>query len=152
MSPLKDRIQEDMKVSMRAKNAEKLGTIRLILAALKQWEIDCGRLSGKNLDDPQVIVILDKLAKQRRESITQFTAGERPDLVEKEESELDIILSYLPKALSDEEIKQLIEKAMQETGANSIKDMGKVMAMLKPQLQGRADMSKVSQQIKTLLS
>src|SRR3990172_4378395 len=135
MPTLKQRIQEDMKSSMRAQEKARLGAIRLILAAIKQREVD----ERIELTDELVLQILDKLAKQRRESITQFQKAERQDLVAQEQFELGIIQSYLPAVLSEQEIDNLITKAIASSGAASIKDMGKVMAQLKPQIQGRAD-------------
>jgi uncharacterized protein YqeY len=148
MPSLKERMQEDMKSFMRAKNQTSLNALRLILAAVKQFEVD-NRIP---VDDQQMLVILDKLVKQRRESITQFEQANRQDLVEKERFELDLIQSYLPAQLSEAEITQLIQDAIQATQAASIKDMGKVMAAIKPQTQGRADMSYVSGKIKELLA
>ncbi|MDH3979534.1 MAG: GatB/YqeY domain-containing protein [Gammaproteobacteria bacterium] len=145
---IKDRIQQDMKDAMRARDKERLGTIRLILAAIKQREVD----ERIELDDTQVIVVLDKMVKQRRESITQFEKASRDDLIAREQSELEVITPYLPAALSEDEITQLIDAAMQATGASSIKDMGKVMGQLKPKLAGRADMGAVSAMIKARLS
>ncbi|MBS0358502.1 MAG: GatB/YqeY domain-containing protein [Proteobacteria bacterium] len=147
MQSLKERMQEDMKSFMRAKNQTSLNALRLILAAVKQFEVD-NRIP---VDDQQMLVILDKLAKQRRESITQFEQANRQDLIEKERFELDLIQSYLPAQLSEAEITQLIKDAIQSTQATSVKDMGKVMATIKPQTQGRADMSYVSGKIKELL-
>ena len=145
---LKANITEEMKVSMKAGDKPRLGAIRLILAAIKQREVD-ERIS---LDDEQVLSVLDKMAKQRRESITQFQAANRTDLVEKEELELSVIQSFLPQALTEEEITALIQSAIAESGATSMKDMGKVMASLKPKLQGRADMASVSSKIKSQLA
>ena len=145
---LKQRITDDMKSAMRSAEKQKLSTIRLILAAIKQVEVD----TRKELSDPDVLAILDKMAKQRRESIAQFEQASRDDLVAQEVSELAIITDYLPAALSDEEINDAISKAIADSGASSIKDMGKVMAQLKPALQGRADMGKVSQLVKAKLS
>jgi uncharacterized protein YqeY len=145
---LKDRIQQDVKDAMRARDKERLATIRLITAAIKQREVD----ERIELDDEQLLLVLDKMCKQRRESISQFEKAGRDDLVSKEVSELDIIQGYLPKQLDDEEIAALIDAALIETGASSIKDMGKVMGQLKPQLQGRADMSAVSAMIKSRLA
>lgn len=145
---LKDRIQQDVKDAMRAKDKERLAAIRLITAAIKQREVD----ERIELDDEQVLLVLDKMCKQRRESISQFEKAGRDDLVSKEVSELEIIQDYLPKQLDDEEIAALIDAALVETGASSIKDMGKVMGQLKPQLQGRADMSAVSAMIKSRLA
>lgn len=137
-----------MKAAMRAGEKERLGTIRLILAAVKQQEID-GRIQ---LDDSSVIAVLDKMTKQRKESIEQFGKAGRTDLVDKEQAELDVIRDYMPQPLSDQEIERLIDDALQSTKAESVKDMGKVMAALKPQLQGRADMGQVSARIKSRLS
>jgi uncharacterized protein YqeY len=144
---LKERIQQDMKDSMRAGNKSRLGVIRLILAAIKQREVD----ERIELDDAQVTTVLDKMAKQRRESINQFEKAARKDLVDQEAAELQIIQEFLPEQLGETEINALIEAAMEQTGASSIKDMGKVMGQLKPQLQGRADMSAVSALIKARL-
>lgn len=145
---LKARLQEDMKASLKAGDKDRLGTIRLIMAAIKQREID----ERTQLDDQQVLAVLDKMVKQRRESIAQYRAAGRDDLVRKEQAELEIIQSYLPEALGDEEIDALIAAAIRESGASGIRDMGKVMARLKPQLQGRADMAQVSAKVKAALS
>lgn len=133
---------------MKNGDKERLATIRLILAAVKQVEVD----TREDVDDQSMLAILDKMAKQRRESISQFEQAGREDLVAKETQELNIITEFLPKALSEEEISELIDQAMQDTAASSMKDMGKVMGILKPQIQGRADMGKVSQLIKSRLS
>ena len=133
---------------MKTKDKQRLTTIRLILSALKQVEVD----ERIEVDDERLIVILDKMAKQRRESISQYEQAEREDLAEIERAELTIISAYLPEALSEQEIAQLVEQAISTTSATSMKEMGKVMAILKPQLQGRADMSQVSQLIKSQLS
>jgi uncharacterized protein YqeY len=148
MSDLKNRISEDMKAAMRAKEKERLATIRLIQAAIKQREVD----ERIDLDDDQVIVVLDKMVKQRKESIAQFTDAGRDELAAKEQAEIDIIQEYLPEALSEAEIEAMISEAITATGASEMKDMGKVMGMLKPKLQGRADMGAVSAQIKAKLS
>jgi uncharacterized protein YqeY len=145
---LKDRIQEDMKAAMRSGEKERLGTIRLILAAVKQREVD----ERITLDDAQVLSVLEKMAKQRRESIAQFQAGARPDLVEKENAELRLISAYLPAQLSDTELDALITETISQTGAASIKDMGKVMNAIKAKAQGRADMAAVGARIKARLS
>lgn len=145
---IKDRINNDLKNAMRARDRMKLDTLRLITAAVKQVEVD----ERITVDDERMLVILDKLAKQRKESITQFKAANRQDLVDQEQFELNLISHYLPEPLTDEEITQLITKAMQETGASKMSDMGKVMTSLKPLLQGRADMGKVSGLIKAKLS
>ena len=145
---LKARIQEDMKAALKAGDKARLSAIRLIMAAIKQREVD----ERVELDDQQVLAVLDKMAKQRRESIAQYQAAGRDDLAQKEQAELEIIQSYLPEALSDEEIEGLIAAAIRETGASGIRNMGKVMAHLKPQLQGRADMAQVSARVKAALS
>jgi uncharacterized protein YqeY len=145
---LKERITEDMKASMRSGDKERLGGIRLILAAIKQREVD----ERIQLDDTQVLAVLDKMIKQRRESITQFEAGGRTDLVAKESAELAVLQAYLPAQLAEAEVESLIRAAIASTGAASIKDMGKVMAAVKPQVQGRTDMGVLSARIKALLS
>ena len=144
---LKDRIQQDVKDAMRARDKDRLSAIRLITAAIKQREVD----ERIELDDEQVLRVLDRMCKQRRESISQFEKAGRDDLIARERSELDIIQAYMPKPLDDDEIAALIDAAMADTGASSIKDMGKVMGQLKPRLQGRADMSAVSAMIKSRL-
>lgn len=144
---LKARIQEDMKNAMRAKDSARLGVIRLILSAIKQREVD----ERIELDDSQVLVVLDKMVKQRRDSIDQYGKANRQDLVDQEEFELGIIHTYLPPALSAEELSELIEGAIAESGAESMKDMGKVMGILRPRIQGRADMGEVSARIKSRL-
>ena len=137
-----------MKSSMKSGDKSRLGVIRLMLSAIKQVEVD----ERIELDDNRITAVLDKMAKQRRESITQFDKAGRDDLSEIEQSELEIIQEFLPEALSEAEINDLVEQSIAATGAASIKDMGKVMGMLKPQLQGRADMGQVSQLIKSRLS
>ena len=144
---LKERIQEDVKDAMRAKDKPRLATIRLITAAIKQREVD----ERIELDDTQVLVVLDKMCKQRRESISQFEQAGRDDLAAQEKAELELIQQYLPEQLTEAEINELIDAAMQATGASSMKDMGKVMGQLKPKLQGRADMGAVSALIKARL-
>jgi uncharacterized protein YqeY len=145
---LKERIQEDMKAAMRSGDKDRLGTIRLIMAAVKQREVD----ERITLDDVQLLAVLEKMGKQRRESITQFQAGGRADLVAKENAELTIINAYMPAPLADDELDALINQAISETGAASIKDMGKVMAIIKSKAQGRADMAAVGARIKARLS
>jgi uncharacterized protein YqeY len=144
---LKDRIQQDVKDAMRAREKERLATLRLITSAIKQREVD----ERIELDDEQVLLVLDKMCKQRRESISQFEKAGRDDLIAVEVRELEIIQGYLPEQLGDEDIAALIDAAMADTGASSIKDMGKVMGQLKPKLQGRADMGAVSAMIKARL-
>ena len=146
--PLKDRITEDMKGAMRAGEKERLGTIRLILAAIKQREVD----ERITLDDGQVLAVLEKMIKQRKESIAQFESGGRADLVAKEQAELAILQVYLPAQMSEAEIDALIAEAVAATGASSIKDMGKVMGIVKAKAQGKADMGAVSARIKQKLS
>jgi len=145
---LQARIQEDMKAAMRSGDKERLGTIRLIMAAIKQREID----ERITLDDIQLLGVLDKMGKQRRESMAQFQAGGRADLVAKEAAELAIINAYLPTALTEAELDALIDDAIGATGATSIKDMGKVMGIIKTRAQGRADMAAVGVRIKARLS
>ena len=145
---LKERITEDMKASMRSGDKERLAGIRFILAAIKQREVD----ERIQLDDTQVLAVLEKMIKQRRESITQFEAGGRADLVAKESAELAVLQAYLPAQLAETEVEGLIRQAIASTGATSMKDMGKVMAAVKPQVQGRTDMGALSTRIKALLS
>ncbi len=145
---LKDRITEDMKVAMRAKDAPRLLTIRSVLAACKQREVD----ERIVLDDAAVVAIVDKLIKQRKDSITQFTAGQRPDLVEKEAAELAVLETYLPQRLSGDEIAAAVAAIVSEIGASGAADMGKVMAAAKARLAGKADMSLLSAAVKQTLS
>ena len=145
---IKEKITEDMKVAMRAKEKQRLGVIRLIQAAIKQREVD-ERIS---LDDTQVIVVLDKMLKQRRDSIEQYGKAGRQDLVDQEAFEIQVIKTYLPQPLTETELANLITQAIQETGATTVKDLGKVMGILKAQVQGRADMKQLSDQIKKRLN
>jgi len=145
---LKQSITDDMKSAMKAGNKERLGTIRLILSAIKQQEVD----TRKDLTDSDIIALLDKMSKQRRESIEQYNNAGRDDLAAKEETELEVIREYLPSQLSDQEIAELIDEAINSAGAESMRDMGKVMGILKPKMQGRADRSAVSALIKDRLS
>ena len=145
---LKERITEDMKNAMRAGEKERLGTIRLVLAAIKQREVD----ERITLDDGQVLAVLEKMIKQRKESIAQFESGGRTDLVAKEQAELAVLQVYLPAQMSDAEIDALIAEAVATTGATSVKDMGKVMGIVKAKAQGKADMGAVSARIKQKLS
>jgi uncharacterized protein YqeY len=147
-SEIKAQITEDMKTAMRAQDKERLATIRLILAAIKQREVD----ERITLTDEHVLAILDKMVKQRRESIAQYEAASRQDLADKEAAEVTIIQGYLPTPLSTAEIVTLIDSAIQETGAASVRDMGKVMGIIKPKIQGRADVAIVSNQVKDRLS
>jgi hypothetical protein len=144
---LKERIQQDMKDAMRAGDKPRLAAIRLILASIKQKEVD----DRKDLDDAEITAVLDRMVKQRRESISQFEKAGRTDLVDQETAELAVIQTYLPEQLSENELNALIDEAMAQTGAASIKDMGKVMALLKPRLQGRADIGAVSALIRARL-
>ncbi|MCG7906914.1 MAG: GatB/YqeY domain-containing protein [Candidatus Thiodiazotropha taylori] len=145
---LKQRIQDDVKTAMKAKDKARLGTLRLITAAIKQREVD----ERAELDDSQVLAILDKMIKQRRDSVEQYESAGRQELADQEKSEIAIIEEYLPAGLSDEEVAGMIESAIQEVGAAGMQDMGKVMGKLKPQMQGRADMGKVSGLVKQKLA
>jgi uncharacterized protein YqeY len=147
MSLLKERLTADMKEAMKAGEKERLGVIRLIMAAVKQREVD----ERIQLDDAQITAVLDKMVKQRRESINQYQAGGRADLAAVESAEIGIIQAYLPQALSEAEIDTLIRDAIAATGAAGVSGMGKVMAVLKPKMQGRADMTAVSARVKSLL-
>lgn len=144
---LKDRITEDMKTAMRAKDTPRLETIRMLRAAIQRKEVD----EQVTLDDDAVLAVIEKQIKQGRDSIEQFRAGNREDLAEKEQVSVDILSEYLPEPLSDEELDALIRDAIAATGASTMKDMGKVMAELKPRIQGRADMGQVSARIKSRL-
>lgn len=148
MDLLKDRVRDDMKIAMKAKDKARLNVIRMILAAIKQIEVD----ERIELDDVRTLVVLDKMLKQRRESIKQFNDASRTDLSEIEEAEILVIQEFLPKALTQDEIEKMVTKAVSDSGAESIKDMGKVMGILKPQMLGRADMSVVSSVIKSKLA
>ena len=148
MTTLKERITEDMKTAMRAAEKERLGTIRMLLAAIKQREVD----ERITLDDAQVIAVLEKMVKQRKESIAQFEQGGRTDHADKERSEITLLQTYLPSQLSDAEVDAMVREAIAATGAASVKDMGKVMAAVKAKAAGRADMGAVSARIKAALS
>jgi uncharacterized protein YqeY len=145
---IKVQLQEDMKAAMRAHEKERLQVIRLMLAAIKQIEVD----TRTEVDDEKTLSILDKMLKQRRDSIQQYEQGNRQDLADQEKYEINIIQAYMPKPLSDTEINELINEAVKTSGAKSIQEMGKVMTLLKSQMQGRADMSLVSSKIKQCLS
>ncbi|MCW8904779.1 MULTISPECIES: GatB/YqeY domain-containing protein [Sedimenticola] len=145
---LKQRIQDDMKAAMKGGDKPRLGVIRLLMAAIKQREVD----ERIELDDTQILVVLDKMVKQRRDSINQYEQAGRSELAEQEAFEITILQEYLPEALSEEEIAAMIRDAIQATGAESLRDMGKVMGQLKPKMQGRADMGAVSALIKQQLS
>lgn len=147
-SAIKDQILEDMKTAMRAHEKERLATIRLIMAALKQREVD----ERIELNDEHVTSILNKMIKQRRDSITQFEAGNRLDLAQKEAEEVRVIQTYLPAQMSAEEVDAAVVAVIQEVGATSAKDMGKVMGALKTQLAGKADMTVVSAKVKERLA
>ncbi|HUN70159.1 MAG TPA: GatB/YqeY domain-containing protein [Burkholderiales bacterium] len=144
---LKDKITEDMKAAMRAKETARLGTVRLLLAAMKQKEVD----ERVVLTDADVLAIIDKMVKQRRESIAQFDKAGRTDLAEAEKAEIGVLSAYLPQQLSETDVAKEIEAAIAATGAAGVKDMGKVMAVLKPKLAGRADMGRVSGLVKSKL-
>jgi uncharacterized protein YqeY len=146
--PLKDRITEDMKAAMRAKDQPRLSAIRLLLAAMKQKEVD----ERVELADADVLSIVEKMIKQRRESIAQFESAGRKDLAEGEQFEIEVLCAYLPQQLSEAEVAEAVSAALAESGAAGVKDMGKVMALLKPRLAGRADMGKVSGLVKARLS
>ena len=145
---LKDKITDDMKTAMRAKDSERLNTIRLLLAAIKQREVD----ERIELTDADVLAVIDKMMKQRRDSFSQFEAAGRKDLADIEQFEMSILLGYMPQQLSAAEIDAAIEQAINASGAASAQDMGKVMAILKPKFSGRADIGKASAQVKARLS
>ncbi|WP_454722221.1 MULTISPECIES: GatB/YqeY domain-containing protein [Cupriavidus] len=145
---LKARISDDMKAAMRARESERLGTIRLLLAAIKQREVD----ERIELDDAAVQAVIDKLIKQRKDSISQFQQAGRTDLADKESAEVEVLKVYMPAALSDAEVAAEVQKAVAESGAAGPQDMGKVMAVLKPRLAGRADMTAVSGLVKAALA
>jgi uncharacterized protein len=145
---LKDRVTEDMKAAMRAKDSERLGTIRMITAAIKQREVD----ERITLDDTQVLSVIEKMIKTRKESVVQFKSGGRDDLVARETKEIELLQGYLPSQLSDGEVDALIGEAIAESGATSIKEMGKAMALLKQKAQGRTDMAAASAKLKSKLS
>jgi uncharacterized protein YqeY len=145
---LKDRITEDMKAAMRAKESERLGTIRMLTAAIKQREVD----ERIQLDDVQVLTVIEKMIKMRKESIEQFKSGNREDLVAREAKEIELLQAYQPAQLSEAEVDALIREAIAESGATSSKEMGKAMALLKQKAQGRADMATASAKLKAKLS
>ncbi len=145
---IKLTIQEDMKSAMRAREKQRLGTIRMALAAIKQIEVD----ERIELDDARVVAVLDKMVKQRTESAAQYAAAERPELAEQENAEIQILREYLPSPLTPEELQQLIADAVADTGATSMRDMGRVMGIIKQQAQGRAEMQQVSATVKAALS
>ena len=145
---LKNQITDDMKSAMRSKDSTRLGAIRLILAAIKQKEVD----ERIELVDADVISIIDKMLKQRRDSIEAFNKADRKDLVEKEEFELKVLQGYMPEQLTEQEVDKIISNAIESTGANSMKDMGSIMNILKPELSGKTNMADVSQKIKLKLT
>jgi uncharacterized protein YqeY len=145
---LKDQITDDMKAAMRAKDSERLSTIRLLIAEIKRKEVD----ERIELDDAQVVAIVEKMIKQRKDSISQFEGGGRQDLADKEKSELTVLAAYMPAGLSDEEVAAEVAAAVAASGAAGPQDMGKVMGILKPKLAGRADMTAVSAQVKKALA
>lgn len=145
---LKARIKDEMKAAMKAKAKTRLGTIRLIQAEIKRIEVD----ERIDVDDARLLVVLDKMCKQRRDSITQYIDAGRNELAEIESSEMVIIQEFLPQALSEAELQTIVESAIADSGAESARDMGKVMAIIKPQIQGRADMGAVSKLVKTQLA
>jgi uncharacterized protein YqeY len=146
--PLKERITDDMKNAMRAKDTERLGAIRLLLAAIKQREVD----ERVALDDAAIVAVIEKLIKQRKDSIIQFQAAGRGDLADKEEAELSVLQAYMPQPVSADEVAGAIKGALTETAATGPQDMGRVMAVLKTKLAGRADMAAVSAQVKAALT
>jgi uncharacterized protein YqeY len=148
MPVLKKQITEAMKAAMRAKEKALLGTIRLILAEIKRIEVD----ERIELDDTRILAVLDKMSKQRRDSISQYDQANRTDLADIERQELEVIKTYLPQSLNDEEINTILEEAIASTGASSMQDMGKLMAEVKPKVQGRADMGMVSRLVKERLA
>ena len=145
---LRQRIESDMKTAMRAKDKERLGTIRLILAAIKQKEID----ERITLTDTDILAVLDKMVKQRRDSIAQFQQAGRQDLADKENAEVTVIQEYMPEAMGESEVDAIIAEAITTVGASSPQDIGKIMGLIKPKLQGRADMGLVSRKVKEKLS
>ena len=145
---LRERVNEDMKSAMKAREAEKLGAIRLLLSAMKQREVD----ERITLDDAAVIAIVEKMIKQRKESIAQFEKGARKDLADKEQFEIGVLQAYLPQQLSEAEVAAVVAEAIAASGAKSAADMGKVMAIVKPKLAGKADMGKVSGLVKAKLA
>lgn len=148
MSELKKRISDEMKAAMRAKAKERLGTIRMILAELKRIEVD----ERIELDDARVLAILDKMQKQRRDSIEQFNTAGRNDLADIEQQELLVIREFLPQPLTEAELEAIVTQAVTDSGAQNMQDMGKVMALVKPQVQGRADMGAISKLVKNALN
>jgi len=147
-SQLKNQLNDDVKTAMRAKDKSRLSVLRMALAAVKQREVD-ERIS---LDDAQILAVLDKMIKQRRDSLSQYQSAGRQDLADQESYEIEVLTTYLPAALDEAELATIINEAIAATGATSMQDMGKVMAIVKPKVQGRADMGAVSQQVKSALA
>jgi uncharacterized protein YqeY len=145
---LKDRIIEDMKAAMKARETARLGAIRLLLAAIKQREVD----ERIQLDDVQVIAVIEKMLKQRKDSISQYEAAKRQDLADAEKFEVEVLMAYMPQAMSADEVTAIVAKAVADSGAKAPADMGKVMALVKPQIAGRADMGEVSRLVKAKLA
>lgn len=145
---IKEKLNDDMKAAMRAHDAARLGTIRLLRSEIKQREIDNQIVAG----DDEVLAIITKMVKQRRDSVDQYVKGGRQDLADKEQAEIDVLSEYLPKALTDDELAAIIDKAVVDSGAAGMAGMGKVMALVRPQVNGRADMGKVSQLVKAKLT
>lgn len=145
---LKQRISDDMKSAMKARESDKLAAIRLLLAAIKQKEVD----ERVELDDVGIVAVIDKMLKQRRDSVSQYEAAQRQDLADKEKFEMEVLMAYMPQQLSADEIDALVAKAIADSGAAGMQDMGKVMGLLRPQLAGRADMALVSARIKAKLA
>ncbi|KAB2824312.1 MULTISPECIES: GatB/YqeY domain-containing protein [Aliivibrio] len=143
-----EQLKDEQKLAMKAKDKLRLGTIRLALSEIKQREID----GHTTLSDDDIIAVLTKMVKQRRDSVSQFSAAGRDDLAEKESAEITVLEDFMPQALTDEEVAELLDKAIAESGAEGMQDMGKVMGVLKPQIQGRADMGKVSQLVRSKLA
>ena len=147
-SQLKNQLNDDVKTAMRAKDKPRLSVLRMALAAVKQREVD-ERIS---LDDAQILAVLDKMIKQRRDSLSQYQSAGRQDLADQESYEIEVLTTYLPAALDEAELATIINEAITATGAATMQDMGKVMAIVKPKVQGRADMGVVSQQVKSALA
>jgi uncharacterized protein YqeY len=147
-SQLKQQLSEDVKAAMRAKDKPRLSVLRMVSAAIKQREVD----ERITLDDAQILAVLDKMIKQRRDSLSQYEAAGRQDLADQENYEIEVLQGYMPAALDEAELKAIINDAIAATGAASMQDMGKVMAIIKPKVQGRADMGEVSKQVKSALA
>lgn len=147
MSELKQRIAEDVKQAMRARDRERLGALRLLQAAIKQKEVD----ERRELGDADVIAVVEKMIKQRRESVRQYQEGGRPELAQADQAEIEVLEAYLPKPLDESELEALIDEAIRQTGASTMRDMGAVMAALRPRVAGRADMAQVSARVKARL-